>query len=399
MSTLKRIAVSSLVITFIGPIAHDLGFITEASAQSSRRVVGTWDLRWEDLSLVFASPTPMFGYLVVEESDDGLTATLMDQKVPIEIDDDQIVFSYTHALRGEGGGRTGQVTLTFAGEISRDRMQGTLTRTDAIISERALGQGLGMIQHTEGAAPGFMPITLVQAGMVPITFNHLSDEWTATRIDPDAQRDVDLSGFWVPRPEMANDWLANIEDVMTDEAKTLRAIWHPDDEPALRCASSGLILVSGWPLPVDVVQSDRLVVFVHEGHTSVRRVHTDGREMLEDWIPSGMGYSVGEWNDGTLEVTTRWLVARPIGGRGLEHRGEETIVTERFSTTTDGLFLRQEMILEDPLSFTEPLRRIKVWQRDMTEDLIPYECDSYRFFESLHETGADAAYFERPRKY
>ncbi len=210
---------------------------------------------------------------------------------------------------------------------------------------------------------------------------------------------IDISGIWTPRPEMANEWLQDFEELLTEEAIKRRSEWVPYDDPALRCSSAGLIRISSWPMPFDVVQSDRMIAFVYEGEGASRRIHMDGRAIPEDWLPSGMGYSVGKWTGTTLDITSKLLTANQIGGRGIEHRGEETVVTEKITMTADGKFLRIETTLTDPLTFSKPLRRISVWEKNMEEELVPYECDGYTFFRGLHMDGKDKDYFSKFPKY
>ena len=112
-----------------------------------------------------------------------------------------------------------------------------------------------------------------------------------------------------------------------------------------------------------------------------------------------MGYPVGQWNGDVLEVTTRLITTNLIAARGVEHRGEQTVVTERISMTNDGVFLRIDTIIEDPLTFTQPLHRLTIWEKDMDNELVPYECDGYTFFRGLHVDGKAEEYFSEFPKY
>jgi hypothetical protein len=357
---------------------------------------GSWDVRWETVDFVNTGQVTTYRYLDIEESEGGVRAKFGDEKLTVRLDGNLIEFTVTEALQGEGGGRYGQVTLDFMGEITGDTMQGSLTRSDAIISSKQTGRAGDMIAYAKGGAPGFLPETLVQADMVPITFHpRLSMEWSATRRIK--RESVDLSGVWMPRPEMSNQWLRDFEEAMTEEAVARRAEWVPYDDAVLRCGSPGLVRVSGWPLPFEVVQHEKVIAIHYEGEGVSRRIYTDGRAMPEDWLESGVGYSVGAWEDGVLTVSTRWLSPALIAERGVEHRGEQTVVTEQMAITNDDRFLRIVMTVEDPLTYDGPLRRVQVWERSDTE-LLPYECDAYGFFSRLHADGKMEEFFEnRPR--
>jgi len=360
--------------------------------------VGRWDVRWESITLTHSKPTPMYAELVISGSDGNFAAIFNDEKIPLKVDDNIIEFSYNEALRGEVGNRMGQVTLEFTGTIEGNSMQGTLERIDGIFSRRRIDVAPEMVKHTEGAAPGFHPLTLAQGDMLPVKLMGVSNSWTSTK-EIHRENPVSLDGVWMYRPEMVNDWLEDFNVLLTDEARERKDQWKPYEDPALRCSSAGVIRISGWPLPIDIVQSERIVAILHEGESVYRRIHTDGRKIPEDWIESGMGYSVGEWEDNVLNIETRWLGSNIIGGFGLEHRGDETVVTEKYRMTADGKFLWVETILVDPLTWTEPLRRVTVWEKDLKMEFVPYECDGYTFFKGLHSDGTDDAYFSTPLKY
>jgi len=364
---------------------------------SAAGFAGTWDIRWEGVSFVFGRAVPMFGYLKIYDEDGRPAATFNDEKIDIRIHGNAIRFEYIEGLRSETGSRLGQVTVSFDGVLSDDVLSGTLSRTDGIISRKQIGMGRGMVTHTEGAAPGFSRMLLDQTDMVPITFNNLSDKWTGTQVV--RKFPVDLNGIWMPRPEMANDWLQYFEEILTEEGRRRRSEWVPYDDPALRCASSGVVRISGWPLPFVIVQSDREIAFIHEGEGAVRRIRMDKTGIPEEIIPSALGYSIGRWENDVLTVITGRLTANLIGARGIEQRGEKTRITERHTITNDGRFLRSEMILEDPLTFTRPLRRVTVWEKDMDAELLPYECDGYTFFKGLYEDGTIGEYFSKPPRY
>ena len=339
----------------------------------------------------------MYGYLDIVETDGGYAATFNDEPVQVTIVGDSIEFTLIQALRSETGSRMGQVSLNFGGVISGDAIQGKMERTDGIMGRRQTGRWGDMVSYSPDAAPGFMPVTLAQADMVPVVLNNLSDDWSASRVV--ASEEIDISGLWKPRREMGNEWLREFEALLTEEAIRRRSEWKPYDAPELRCASSGVVKISGWPMPFDIVQSDRVVAMFYEGEGAARRIHTDGRAIPEDWLESGMGYSVGEWNGDVLEVTTRLISANLIAARGVEHRGEQTVVTERISMTNDGMFLRIDTVIDDPLTFTQPLHRLTIWEKDMGAELVPYECDGYTFFRGLHADGRADEYFSEFPKY
>lgn len=360
-------------------------------------LTGMWDVRWEGVSFVFGKSVPMHGYLEITDTAEGIKATFMEEEIDVRLDGNRIEFSYDEALRMETSTRMGQVTVTFAGTIDGNTMQGKVSRIDGVVNKKNIGMSRGMLIYDVNAAPGFLPETLAQGELYPVRIKDLSDTWHANRVELKAP--VNISGVWAPRPEMSNEWLLFFQDWLTEEAVERRTQWKRYEDPALRCSSAGLMRITGFPLPFDIVQSDRVIAIVYEGESASRRIHTDGRDIPEDWLPSGMGYSVGKWNGPVLEVTTKLIAPNLISALGVEHRGEQTVVKEKYSMTTDGKFLRVETIMEDPLTYTRPLRRIRVWERDMDMELVPYDCDGYTFFRGMHEDGTDEEYFSKFPKY
>jgi hypothetical protein len=354
-------------------------------------------VRWQSLSFIFNEPTEVFGFLNLSETSDGYHATFRGEPVDVTIDGDNIKFTYEEALRSEGGGRRGQVSLTFTGTISGKQMSGTLSRIDGVIHEDAIGQVSNIVTEDENAAPGYMPETLAIQEFLPVKLN-VSEQWQATRLD-DTITDPSIDGVWIPRPEFSNDWLRDVNAVMTEEGKRRKQSWHPFDDPALRCASSGLVRISGNPLPIIITSGDWEVSLLFEDEHAIQHVYTDGRPMLEDWIPSGMGYSVGHWDGATLEIETRWLLGNWIAARGIEHQGDETTITERYTMTQDGKYLLAELTLDDPLTYTQPLRRVRGYERNINALIYPYECDSYTFFYGLNKDGRTDNYFNKGLKY
>ncbi len=144
------------------------------------------------------------------------------------------------------------------------------------------------------------------------------------------------------------------------------------NDPEERCEPLGLIRMvtfSGGNAPMQIVQTDDIIVQEFEWFWDHREIWLDGRELpdVRDYLPRFMGFSVGEWEGDTLVVTTvgfddrQWVDAFgfPIS--------EEAVLVERYSRPSPNR-LRVDMTLTDPLTYTRPWHASpKVWT------LIPKE--------------------------
>ena len=91
---------------------------------------------------------------------------------------------------------------------------------------------------------------------------------------------------------------------------------------------------------------------------------------------SHLGYSAGRWEDGVLVVET----TRTAGGVLRNLRGhpisESAILTERYWREPGQMNLKMELVVVDPVNYTESvtLRREWVWAPE--DELLPWNCVS-----------------------
>jgi len=144
------------------------------------------------------------------------------------------------------------------------------------------------------------------------------------------------------------------------------------NDPEERCEPLGLmrmVTFSGGNPPMQIVQTDDIIVQEFEWFWDHRQIWLDGRDLPDvgDYLPRFMGYSVGEWEGDTLVVTTvgfddrQWVDAFgfPVS--------EDAVLVERYSRPSPNR-LRLEMTLTDPRTYTAPWHSSpKVW------GLIPKE--------------------------
>jgi hypothetical protein len=184
----------------------------------------------------------------------------------------------------------------------------------------------------------------------------------------------DISGTWLPVESLSTAWPEPLP--LTAEARARYAAFDPDrDEPASFCMPLGTPrnTLSGTS-PLEVLQAADRVYFVFQPNllnAETRRVYLDKPLPAADpdRLPTWLGMSSGKWEGETLSVETIEMEPQAIlNGAGVSHAGGLR-VKERWHLARDpqrGRLLVNDMVLEDPATFTAPLRlkRVFAWSPD-----------------------------------
>jgi hypothetical protein len=220
--------------------------------------------------------------------------------------------------------------------------------------------------------------------------------WHAERISPRPESPaapVDFSGIW----SRTSSGTAKVHLDYTPEAQAVVDNYHYLDDPALRCVSPGVVRVSGWPYPLEILQNDTQVTILYESFHEVRRIFLDGRDFPADQPHRAMGYSIGHWDGSTLVVETRQLTEAFVDLNG-QPLSEDARVVERMSLSDDGQRMRSEMTIYDPANYRRPLVRHRQWRMTPETTILEYDCDPYPFFRGLELEGALQEYWNRMRQ-
>lgn len=127
------------------------------------------------------------------------------------------------------------------------------------------------------------------------------------------------------------------------------------------------------PLPMEIIQQGSDIVFRIEEDDLYRTIHMNQDSAQANAPLSALGYSTGRWDGSTLEVRTTHISWTHFNQSGIP-QCEESILVERFSPTPDGSVLDYELIVTDPVNFTEPVRLTRNWLYISSEEFIPYNC-------------------------
>lgn len=321
------------------------GYAPLAAAQTSTDLVGRWRLTLEEGNAEHQ------GILEIERSGDTLQAFVDGGPVMLEVDGDRIALEIDTR---DGGGRL----LSYG-------LSGTFEA----------GELTGVLQPPLDAPAG---------------------RWHAERFVEQPEqppKPVDFTGIW----SRTSPGIAKVHLDYTPAAQAAVDEYHYLDDPALRCVSPGLVRVSGWPYPLEIVQNEDQVTILYESFHEVRRIHLDGRGYPRDLPHRSMGYSLGHWDGSTLVVETEMLTAGFVDLNG-QPLSENARVVERMSLDHGGNTLRSELTLYDPENYNRPVTRFRSWTRTPETVILEYDCDPYPFFRGLELEGTLQEYWDRMRR-
>lgn len=169
------------------------------------------------------------------------------------------------------------------------------------------------------------------------------------------------------------------------------------------CYGTGMpsVMLSTVSYPIEIVQHASRLVMVAELEMQVRRVYLDGRPHPTDFLPQGVGHSVGTWDGDTLVIDTTLLSEWQLPPWP---RSEQTHIVERVHLTKlDAITARPsgfvatvekpinddvlvvEMTIEDSSLYAGPQRRTAYYQRMADTATLEYACSAEHWLEALEK--------------
>ncbi len=161
---------------------------------------------------------------------------------------------------------------------------------------------------------------------------------------------------------------------MTDAARAVLADFdRTTDNPTANCTPKGMPTIMEQPYPMEIAQDGNNILLRIEEYDLIRTIHMD-----EDGVPVGearspLGYSRGQWDGTTLDVTTTHLSWPWFNQLGIP-QSPDSVLVERFSPTEDGSRLDYDLTVTDPINFTEPVTLEHYWLYRPEEVILPYDC-------------------------
>ena len=187
-----------------------------------------------------------------------------------------------------------------------------------------------------------------------------------------------IGGIWDPARGTGSGH-PQVEDIkLTPEGLAEFESFSTERDPTLKCIMPGVPLGIYDPYPLEIIQQDHQIVFLHEHFHMVRRFFMDGREAPEDWWPSLVGFSVGNWEGNTLVVKTTHLSAENLmWHNGMPFSGDpESYVIERYAFDGDEFTLTAEVF--DSRYYEDPY--VIRGYRERTPDGMIFEYECYAEF-------------------
>ena len=143
-------------------------------------------------------------------------------------------------------------------------------------------------------------------------------------------------------------------------------------DPTYTCIPDGMPRAMNVIFPMQIVITPQTTFMMIEYLSMLRRIYTDGRKFPDDFEPSFMGYSIGNWTDmdgqgryTTLEIETRLLKGpRAFDASGAPlHKDNQTIVKERLYLDKNNPNILRDDITTIDHALTRPWTVNKTYDR------------------------------------
>jgi hypothetical protein len=215
----------------------------------------------------------------------------------------------------------------------------------------------------------------------------------------------DLSGVWMAFAAIAPDggfapkYSAEGQATLDGFSSQFKQI----PETGAYCVPSGMpgVMLTTVSYPIEIVQTASRLVMLAELEMQVRRVFLDGREHPTDYLPTGVGHSVGRWEGNQLVVDTTLLEEwqlKPWPRSAETHIVERLYLTKRaaVSAPTNAFVatvekpinddvLVVELTVTDPSFYDGPQKRTAYYQRMADTATLEYACATELWLKELEK--------------
>ncbi len=128
--------------------------------------------------------------------------------------------------------------------------------------------------------------------------------------------------------------------------------------------------------PMEIVQEDGKIVMRFERGDTVRSIPMDGAAPPAGQPNTELGYSVGHWAGDVLTIETTHLLGGIIVNDMGQPISQEARITERYWREPGENNLQMELLVDDPVNYTEPLKLGRLWGWSPDERVRPWNCFS-----------------------
>jgi len=187
-----------------------------------------------------------------------------------------------------------------------------------------------------------------------------------------AQPAPDFTGVWLPTSSRSGG--GEPMPALTARAQTDLDNYDALSDPVIRCVPPGFPRSGPIIYPMQIVQTDALILFLYETFGMIRRIYMDGRTMPAYLPPSLMGFSVGHFEGDELVIETKNYAPGLVVSRGVSQYGDMSLV-ERYRLVDDGAGLEGDVDITAPQTFAATWRRHYTWELDPDGMIFESICD------------------------
>ncbi len=151
-------------------------------------------------------------------------------------------------------------------------------------------------------------------------------------------------------------------------------IGRPIGDSTAACLPSGVPRVMGAPYPIQILQTPKQVVILHEVQHLFQFVFMN-EEHPAELDPTYMGHSVGRWDGDTLVIDTVALVKDTLINEAGDPHSEKLHVIQRWTKSADGRQIENLITVDDPGAYSKPwtYRLVYHWRPEVR--FIEYICE------------------------
>ena len=161
---------------------------------------------------------------------------------------------------------------------------------------------------------------------------------------------------------------------LTSRAQADLDSFDPLTDPVIRCVPPGFPRSGSIIYPLQIVQTDDLILFLYETFGMIRRIYMDGRTMPAYWPPSLMGFSVGRFEGDELVIETTNHSPGILVSRGVFQYGDVSVI-ERYRLVDGGRGLEGDVNISAPQTFEGTWLRQYTWEIDPDGMIFESICD------------------------
>src|SRR6478672_1934426 len=195
----------------------------------------------------------------------------------------------------------------------------------------------------------------------------------------------DFSGVWArPNAQDMTRTVVNANGTMTKGepnplpfTKWGQAQWDNYDQ-VRQGDYAGSCMPFGWirsftPHPMQILQNSEYISFLFEQSTMFQAVNTEGMPHRKDWPPTWFGDSRGHWEGDTLVIESVNMNGNAKLGTIGHPMSDEGRLTMSFKRPDMG-HIEFTWVLDDPKTYTRPIRNERVFVLSPEVELMEYAC-------------------------